>query len=148
MIDKVSAENFYKDDGDKIKINWFLYEYSNILFSKITESPKLAHYRKRHNEENISAFCVYFSKRLRQGIINAHTGKTKGVIINARYIYEFYQDNSYDQTQQLLEATGDAWSEHILVCDVCPNQCLNDGFEITDMFDNLKNTGWPTVHKE
>jgi hypothetical protein len=36
----VSADNFYKDDGDKILQNWFLYEYSNILFSKIEESPK------------------------------------------------------------------------------------------------------------
>jgi hypothetical protein len=145
IIDKVSAENFYKDDGDKIKQNWFLYEYSNILFSKIKESPKLAHYRKKHNEDGISDFCVYFSKRLRQGISNAQTGKTKGVIIYARYIYEFYPDNSYDQTQQLLEATGAAWEEHIQVCAICPNQCLIDGFERTDMFDNLKNTGWPTV---
>ena len=33
-FDKVAAEHFYKDNGDKIKQNWFLYEYSNILFEK------------------------------------------------------------------------------------------------------------------
>ena len=43
-LDKVSGANFYKDDGDKIKLNWFLYEYANLLYTKIAASPKLARY--------------------------------------------------------------------------------------------------------
>ena len=144
-IDKVAANNFYKDNGDKIKQNWFLYEFSNLLFSKIEQNTKLAAYRKKHDQENISAFCVYFSKRLRQSISNAEKKQTSGVAINGRYVYEFYPNNTQAQTQRLLEAASEAWDEHIHVCSVCPNQCLRDGFEITDMFDNLENTGWPTV---
>ena len=144
-VDKVHANNFYKDDGDKIKQNWCLYEYSNILFSKIEENPKLAQYRRRHNDADISAFCVYFSKRLRQSIHNASMGKTAGVVIEPRYVYEFYPDNTRAQTERLLEAALDAWGEHILVCSNCPNKCLEDGFEITDMFNNLEKTGWPSV---
>jgi hypothetical protein len=144
-VDKVAADNFYKDRGDKIKQNWFLYEYSNILYSKIEESPQLSSYRKKHKAESIEAFCVYYSKRLKQSIFNASTGKAKGVMIDARYVYEFYPGNTYAQTQRLLEAASDAWSEHIFACENCPNQCIQDGFEITDMFDNLEKTGWPTV---
>ena len=144
-VDKVCAENFYKDRGDKIKQNWFLYEYSNILHSKIEESSKLSNYRKKHKEEDMAAFCVYYSKRLRQSIFNVNTGKTKGVAIDARYVYEFYPDNTYTQTQRLLEAAGDAWHEHLQACANCPTQCIQDGFEITDMFDNLEKTGWPTA---
>ena len=144
-FDKVAAENFYKDGGDKIKLNWSLYEYSNILYSKIEGSTELAQYRKKYKKESISAFCVYFSKRLRQSIFNANTGKTGGVVIDARYVYEFYPNNSRAQTQRLLNAALAAWKEHILVCSNCPNQCILNGFEITDMFDNLEKTGWPTV---
>jgi len=144
MIDKVSAGNFYKDGGDKIKQNWFLYEYSNILFSKIAESPKLAQYRKMYKEEHISEFCAYFSKRLRRSLFNVHTGKKAGFEIDARYVYEFYPENSRAQTQRLLEAAMDAWSEHIEICANCPNQCIQEGFELTEMFDNLEKTGWPT----
>jgi len=143
--DKVAADNFYKDGGDKVKENWFLYEYSNILFSKIEESPELATYRKKHGNGNIVAFCVYFSKRLRWSISNAHRKTTSGVVIDARYVYEFYPGNSRAQTQRLLEAALAAWDEHLLVCANCPNRCLADGFEITPMFDNLEKTGWPTV---
>jgi len=143
-IDKVAAVHFYKDNGDKIKQNWFLYEFSNIMFSKIEESPALALYRKKHSEDDIVAFCVYFSKRLRQSISNANKA-THGVAIDGRYVYEFYPGNTRTQTQKLLNAAVAAWDDHIFVCSNCPNQCLIDGFEITPMFDNLEKTGWPTV---
>jgi len=144
-IDKVAAKHFYKDDGDKIKQNWFLYEYANIMFSKIDENPGLASYRKKHSQDNIVAFCVYFSKRLRQSIFKAQIKQISCIEIDARYIYEFYPGNSRAQTQKLLETASAAWSEHTLACSNCPNQCLIDGFEITAMFDNLEKTGWPTV---
>jgi hypothetical protein len=143
--DNVEARHFYKDDGDKIKQNWFLYEYANILFTKIMKSPKLAPYKKKHSKDNIIEFCVYFSKRLRRSIAHASEKRTSGVTINGRYIYEFYPNNSYTQTQRLLDAAGEAWDEHIQACVACPNLCLTDGFERTHMFDNLEKTGWPTI---
>jgi len=145
VTDKVAASNFYKDNGDKIKQNWFLYEYSNIMFSKIEERPDLAAYRKKHGKDEISAFCVYFSKRLRQSIYKVDKKQASRVSIDARYIYEFYPGNTRAQTQRLLEAASEAWDEQIMACSGCPNQCLADGFERTDMFDNLEKTGWPTL---
>lgn len=143
-FDKVKAENFYKDDGDKIKLNWCLYEYSNVMYTKIAESPQLARYRKLHSEAAIAAFCVYFSKRLRKSIFEMQTGIKKGITFDGRYVYECYPENSYAQTQRLLDAALAAWKEHILICSNCPNKCLTEGYEITDMFDNLEKTGWPT----
>jgi hypothetical protein len=143
-IDKVAASHFYQDDGDKIAQNWFLYEYANNLLSKIEDSPKLAAYRKRRRQEDIVAFCVYFTKRLRRSIAQVHEKQTPGVVIDARYIYEFYPDNTRAQTQRLLEVAGEAWGEKIKICANCPNGCLANGFDRTDMFDSLEETGWPT----
>ena len=136
-IDKVAADNFYKDKGDQILQNWFLYEYANILFSKIEEGPALAVYRKKHSEGDIAAFCVYFSKRLRKSISDVQSKRASRVVIDARYIYEFYPGNTRTQTQSLLEAAGVAWDEHIQICANCPNQCLTEGFDPTDLFDHL-----------
>ena len=143
-IDKVSADKFYMDDGDKTKQNWFLYEYSNIMFSKIAESPQLMDYRKKHDEGGIADFCVYFSKRLRLSIYNLNAGKVNGVVIDARYVYEFYPGNPKALTQRLLAAAEEAWKEHVAACINCPNRCIEDGLEMTAMFDNLKKAGWPT----
>jgi uncharacterized Fe-S radical SAM superfamily protein PflX len=115
------------------------------MFSKIEESHELAAYRRKRSEDDISAFCVYFSKRLKQSISNVQKNQASGVAIDARYVYEFYPGNTYAQTQRLLEAAMEAWEEHLEICSCCPNQCLADGFEITDMFDNLEKTGWPTA---
>jgi uncharacterized Fe-S radical SAM superfamily protein PflX len=143
-FDKVSAENFYKDDGDKIKLNWFLYEYANHLYTKIVASQKLARYRKLHHEDKIAAFCVYFSKRLKKSIYDMQTGRSKSVVFNGKYVYEFHPKNSFKQTQSLLDTALDAWNEQLQNCTGCPHQCLIDGYEITGMFDSLERTGWPT----
>jgi hypothetical protein len=65
-------------------------------------------------------------------------------MIDARYIYEFYPGNARAQTQRLLDAAGQAWGEKTQTCTSCPNRCLANGFERTDMFDSLSGTGWPT----
>jgi len=143
-FDKVSAKNFYKDDGDKIKLNWFLYEYANHFYSKIAASQKLAQYRKLHQEDKIIAFCIYFSKRLKKSIYDKQTNRSEGVVFNAKYVYEFHPKNSFEQTQSLLNTALEAWNEQLQSCAGCPHQCLMDGYEITGMFDSLEKTGWPT----
>ena len=145
VFDNVAASHFYQDNGDKTLQNWFLYEYANILFSKIEKSPELSAYRKKHDKRDIVAFCVYFAKRMKRSIARKNEKKTEGVEIDGMYVYEFYPKNTYTQTQRLLNAAVDAWDEHIAACANCPNQCLRNGFEITAMFDNLEKTGWPTI---
>jgi len=48
-IDNVFADRFYQDAGDKIKINWFCYEYANTIFLEIKRSPALEEYRNSHS---------------------------------------------------------------------------------------------------
>ena len=68
-LNKVKATNFYKDDGDKIKLNRFLYEYANALYMEIAKSPKLTRYRKANGEKrsgryipSVSLLCVSMTK--------------------------------------------------------------------------------------
>jgi hypothetical protein len=143
-MDHVKAEQYYKDDGDKTKLNWFCYEYANNLYMEISASKKLTKYRDSHSEKEIAAFCTYFSKRMRKSIHDTQIGRTKNIAIDAMYVYEFYPKNSTSQTQSLLEAAVSAWKEQILSCNGCSTRCLDDGYEICGMFDRLAETGWPT----
>ena len=143
-LDKVRAVNFYQDNGDKIKLNWFLYEYANLLYMKIAASSKLARYKKLYSQDQITAFCVYFSKRLKKSIFDMQTGLSKSIAFDGRYVYEFYPNNSFAQTQALLDEALAAWDDQLKCCAGCQSKCLIDKYEITDMFDNLEKTGWPT----
>lgn len=142
-LDKVSAANFYQDNGDKVKLNWLLYEYANLLYMKIATSPKLVRYRKLYSEDQIIAFCVYFSKRLRKSIYDMQTGRSKSIAFDGKYVYEFYPNNSYAQTQEQLKVALMAWEDQLKCCAGCQTKCLIDEYEITGMFDSLGKTGWP-----
>src|SRR5665648_124047 len=86
-LDKVSAANFYQDNGDKVKLNWLLYEYANLLYLKIAASPKLVRYRNLYSQDQITAFCVYFSKRLRKSIYDLQTDRLKSIAFDGKYVY-------------------------------------------------------------
>jgi hypothetical protein len=143
-FDHVKAERFYKDDGDKIKLNWFCYEYANNLYMAIRKSSKLPQYRACHSKPEISSFCVYFSKRLRKSIYDMQTGQAKAVVFSGDYVDEFYPKSPFELRKSLLGAATDAWKQQMLGCNGCPTRCLADGFEICGMFDTLERTGWPT----
>ncbi len=136
--DYIEPNRFYQDDADKIKLNWFCYEFSNNFYQAIKDSKDLSGYRKKHSEDNISEFCLYFSKRLRKSIFDAATAKKKGVEFNGLYVYEFYPGISKKLIELLLEAALSAWQDQITLCAVCPNRCLENGFDLCiELFENI-----------
>ena len=144
MEDNVNAGKFYQDDGDKIKLNWFCYEYANNLCGSIKTSKKLVQYRARHSAAQIADFSLYFAKRMRKSIYDRQTGKSGIIAINAQYVYEYDHKCTHKQAQALIEVAQTAWDDTTFGCTVCPNRCLTEAFELTPMFDNLAKTGWPS----
>jgi len=144
MQDNVKAENFYQDNGDKVKLNWFCYEYANNLYSFIKLSKKLAQYIAHHSPSQIADFSLYFAKRIRKSIFDMQTGKCAGIAFNTQYVYEYDPKCPSKQVQALIEAAHAAWRDTTLACTVCPCRCLVEPFELAPMFDNLARTGWPT----
>jgi len=143
-FDFVKATSFYQDDGDKIKLNWFCYEYANNLYLSIKRSKDLAQYVKKHTEGDIAAFCLYFAKRVKKSIHERLIGETEGVSFHTGYVFEFYPNISEKQIVALCQAGMDAWEDQLRACTNCPNRCLTNGYDLCAMFDTLRYTGWPT----
>jgi len=143
LMDYVKAEKFYQDAGDKIKLNWFCYEYANNLYMAIRESDDLSKFRGRRSQEDIAAFCLYFAKRMRKSIYDMQTGKTEGIAFRDSYVFTFYAKINQMQADLLLKAAISAWDEQLSTCGNCSSKCLTEGFELCAMFDRLKKTGWP-----
>ena len=144
MDDSIKAESFYQDNGDKIKLNWFCYEYANNLYSAIKSSKKLDRYITGRSPAQIADFCLYYAKRMRKSVYDRQTGKSGSIEISTRYVVEYDPKCSRKQAQALIEAAQSAWEETTFGCSVCPNRCLSEAFELTSMFDSLAKTGWPT----
>jgi hypothetical protein len=144
MFDHVQADRFYQDNADKIKLNWLCYEYANSLYSAVCTSSQLSKYRTSHTESEIADFCLYFSKRMRKSIFDKLTGVADTIMFRTSYVREFYSAMGVKQMDALLEVAISAWNHQLHGCSTCPNQCLEAGFDLTDMFDSLAQTGWPT----
>ena len=71
------------------------------------------HTGKSTVKKGVTAFCVYFSKRLRRNISRIEKKQVTRVAIDGRYVYELYPDNNRTETQKLLDATSYAWEEHL-----------------------------------
>jgi hypothetical protein len=144
MLDYVKADRFYQDNADKIKLNWLCYEYANSLYSAVCDSARLFKYRKSRTDAEIADFCLYLSKRIRKSIFDKLTGAMDTVMFRTSYVREFYSGMRVRQMDAILEVAISVWEKQLQGCIVCPNQCLKAGFDLTDMFDNLAQTGWPT----
>jgi len=143
-MDFVKPGSFYQDAGDKTKLNWFCYEYANNMYMAIRASDDLAEYRRRHSQDDIAGFCLYFSKRMRKSVHDQQTGKTEGIAFRDSYVFSHYRRIGQRQALHLLQAAMAAWDEQLRTCSHCTNQCLAEGFELCAMFDSLEKTGWPT----
>jgi hypothetical protein len=143
MIDPVKAEWFYKSEEEKIKINWFCYEYANVIYGEIMDSKNLAKYRNGHSKKEIAGFCLHFSKAMKRSIDNRLRGLEDAVIVDDRYVYEFYPKISPVYAKGLLLAANKALEEMFFVCESCSHRCLMDGDAHTDMFDSLRLSEWP-----
>ena len=80
---------------------------------------------------------------MKKSIYDKKTGKSENLVINAEYVYEYNRKYTYKQAQALIETAETAWNDTFIGCSVCPHQCLDEAFELTPMFDNLAQTGWP-----
>lgn len=144
MLDHIQADKFYQDNADKIKLNWLCYEYANSLYTAIRAGTGLPKAIKGLAEAEVADFCLYFSKRMRKSVYDKLTGATNATAFRTSYVREFYPSMSVKHMDALLAVAMTAWNQQLLGCNVCPHQCLRAGFDLTDMFDNLAQAGWPT----
>jgi hypothetical protein len=144
MFDAISADRFYQDNADKIKLNWLCYEYANSLYAAIRASSRLPKAIKGRDESEIADFCLYFAKRMRKSLYDKLTGAMDAIAFRTSYVRAFYPTMAVKHMDAFLAVAMTAWDQQILSCNACPRQCLEAGFDLTDMFDNLVQTGWPT----
>jgi uncharacterized Fe-S radical SAM superfamily protein PflX len=140
--DPIKAEYFYGNEKEKIKLNWFCYEYAFGLYTKIRESPELEKYRKNRNQDEIVKYCVYFSKAIKRSIHERINGLTEETTFYEEYVEWFYPKMKRRERMLLMDAAGAAWDELLSVCEVCPSRCISEMYEKCIMFDRLDEDGF------
>ena len=136
-ISPIQSSWFYTIAEEKIKLNWFLFEYACELYSKIkySRNEALCKWRSGRSNKQTAEFCAYFAKRMRHSAIDRLVGITDEVEIDDVYILDYCHTNTIRETIALMDVAGNAWGELLEICAVCPHRCISERFEYCDMFD-------------
>lgn len=140
----VQASWFYLNASEKIKFNWFLYEYACHLFEEIKDSRTkvLRQWKAQRSEKQIAEFCAYFAKRMRKSALDRLAGITEETEGDEEYLCDYCHTNTHRENMALLDAAGKAWEELLDVCVVCPNRCVSERYERCAFFDRMERGGY------
>ena len=129
---------FYFIEGNKSKLNWFLFEFALEYYNAISKNPSLEDYRNQYDVQYIAQYCTYFSRRLKESLLKELRGRTKHVIFQERYINDFYPHHDSDLNHTLSLIAMNSFEELQFKCDECRQQCLFDYRAISSYFNEYK----------
>jgi len=122
----IQMEWFYKVEGEKTKLNWFLLEIALEYYSRITESHELKSYRKQYSKKQIAQYCTYYARRAKDDLLKYVKGRRKHFYTYQEYIDDFYPYHTNEQNELLAKVGNEAWEHMLRACNNCPEQCLRD----------------------
>ncbi len=138
----IKASWFYVFASEKIKFNWFCYEYSCTFYDHIRKSEKLKKWRSGRSDLQIAEFCAYFAKRMKQSVLDKLAGITDATTADEEYIADYCHENTHSQNIVLMEVAGEAWDELLSSCELCPKRCISERYARSEFFDRVERSGY------
>jgi deoxycytidylate deaminase len=140
----VKASWFYKLKKEKVKFNWFCYEYACVYYEILVENmdKQIKKWVSARTKEQVAEFCAYFAKRMKQGVVDRLAGKTDATELDEEYISDYCHKSVHSEDVALLLAASRAWDEHTLVCITCPTRCISERDAPCEFFDRMERGGY------
>ena len=132
----IKPTEFYSDETDKIKWNWFLYELSLSfeIFIRRTLTKKMRKWKI--GEREIADFSIYAASEIEDAILNSISGKSEELNI-PRKVVESYFPGIKDSklTGEILDALDAGLTFQLDSCSTCLTRCLTQREQYCTMFD-------------
>ena len=140
----IPASWFYMNETQKVKLNWFFYEYALKLFDHIEAGHKgaLMRWKSRRSDEQIAEFCAYYSKRMKAGVLDQTGRNADELAVYDEYISDYCHGNKRSENKAISEVAVAAWKDLLDSCSVCSCQCLRDRFMYCEFFDRMERGGY------
>jgi len=130
---------FYKEDNEKIKLNWFLYEYACDLFELLydDQTKRIADWKAKLTDEQIAEFCAYYAKRMKRSLVDFLENKTRTIKVYDEYLSDYCHANTRRENAVITKIGSAAWDKMMKSCAVCPDKCLEEPGEYCEFFDRM-----------
>jgi hypothetical protein len=137
----IPASWFYNDESQKIKMNWFLYEYALKIYDLIKASPdkRLTKWKSQRSNKQLAEFCAYLAKRTKRNIHSKPVSNPDEEIITIdEFIWDYCHSNTEFEDDAIADITETAWLELLESCRVCPTRCISEMNAKCELFDRME----------
>jgi hypothetical protein len=132
---KIKPTSFYSNDHEKIKINWFAYEYAMAVYDDVGTSFRRRLISNGITSEEFAKFSIYISKFMIENAKKMLSGEIEKVCFSYEMIEAYFPAMRDRDINRLLELTAKSWYDLLGFCEMCPNRCLSEKDEPCLMFD-------------
>ncbi len=134
----ITPDDFFSTDQEKIKLNWFLFEYALECEAFIQRDKGLcARLRQKGiGDRAIGSFCIDYAKQMRKEILDRVSGRTANVSIGYEEIESYFPQISDELVNRLLTRVAEAWDLQTGACVDCPTRCISEKDKYAPMFDD------------
>ena len=135
---------FYKDDNEKIKLNWFLYEYACDFFDLLCadKTKRIADWKSNLTDVQIAEFSAYYAKRMKPSIVDFLEQNSRTIKIYDEYLSDYCHTNTRRENAVISKIGSLAWDKMVHSCAVCPTKCLDEPGEYCELFDRMERGGY------
>jgi hypothetical protein len=126
-------------ETEKIKLNWFLYEFACGFFEHIDNSrvKRVIDWKAKHTDEQIAQFCAYYAKRMKQSIIDSYESGSDSINAYDEYLTDYFHTNTRRENDVLGNMGGTVWDDLMETCDICSVNCLDEPTDYCEFFDEV-----------
>ena len=135
-LDMVRPTSFYSNESEKIKLNWFCYELSMGIYDNIKKEIGFRLEKQKISDKALAEFSVYYSKHMKNIILQQLSGKIKKVCISYEPIESYFPDLDEVLINKMTDAISVAWDEVLSICEICPNRCISEKDAYCTLFDD------------
>ena len=134
----ITPADFFSHEGEKTKLNWFLFEYALELEMFIRKDKRLRSClgRKGVGDEAVARFCIHHAKQMEGQILDRVAGKIPHVRFDYEPIEAYFPTIGDPLVDRLLARASEAWESQTDACVVCPTRCVSEKDRRAPMFDD------------
>ena len=134
-INMIKPTSFYSNESDKIKLNWFFYEFSIAIYDEIRESLGKQLKKYKIDDDALAEFSVYMSKKMKNIILQKIRGRSEKTYFLYEMVESYFPNLNNRMVKKILDAIPKALDEQLSFCKKCPTNCISDEDGFCSMFD-------------
>jgi hypothetical protein len=136
MEDLIKKKSFYSRESEKTKLNWFCFEMALSIELDIRKNLGKQLMKHKIYDKSIAEFSIYYSKAMKDIILQKLSGKIKTVIHSYEPIESYFPKLNDEMVNKMLDVISKAWEGQLNVCVLCPNRCISEKDVYCTMFDS------------